>query len=61
MFLQKDPQNQRVHVADIFHLYNTCKAQGCALAELNGPWHLTFALRQLENLTCFIQIICWEP
>ena len=25
--------------------------QGCALAEPSGPWHLTFALQQLENLS----------
>ena len=31
------------------------------LAELGGPWCLTFAFRQLENLRFFIQIICWAP
>ena len=31
--------------------------QGCALAELSGPWHLTFVLGQLENLSFFIEII----
>ena len=35
--------------------------QGCALAEPDGPWPLTFALRRLENLRFFIQIICWAP
>ena len=35
--------------------------QGCALAEPGGPWRLTFALGWLENLTFFIQIICWAP
>ena len=35
--------------------------QGCALAEPGGPWHLTFALGRLENLSLFIQIICWAP
>ena len=35
--------------------------QGCALAESGGPWHLTFALGQLENLRFFIQIIYWDP
>ena len=35
--------------------------QGCALAEPGGPWRLTFALRRLENLRFFIQIICWAP
>ena len=35
--------------------------QGCALAEPGGPWRLTFALGRLENLTFFIQIICWAP
>ena len=31
------------------------------LAGLGGPWHLTFALGLLENLSSFIQIICWAP
>ena len=31
--------------------------QGCALAEPNSPWCLTFSLVQLENLRFFIQII----
>ena len=35
--------------------------QGCALAEPSGPWRLTFAPGRLENLTFFIQIICWAP
>ena len=35
--------------------------QGCTLAEPGGPWHPTFALGQLENLSFFIQIICWAP
>ena len=35
--------------------------QGCALVEPGGPWRLTFALGQLENLRFFIQIICWAP
>ena len=35
--------------------------QGCTLAALSGPWRLTFALRWLENLHFFIQIICWAP
>ena len=35
--------------------------QGCALAEPGGPRHITFALRRLENLRFFIQIICWAP
>ena len=35
--------------------------QGCALAEPSGPWHLTYALGQLENLRFFIRIICWAP
>ena len=33
---------------------------GCALAEPNGPWRLTFALGRLENIF-FMQIICWAP
>ena len=37
------------------------KCQGCALAEPGGPWRLTFAPAQLENLRFFIQIICWAP
>ena len=36
-------------------------SQGCALAEPSGPWCLTFALGQLENLSFFIQIIFWAP
>ena len=35
--------------------------QGYALAKPSGPWHLTFALGQLENLSFFIQILCWAP
>ena len=35
--------------------------QGRAVAEPGGPWCLTFALWQLENLRFFIQIICWHP
>ena len=35
--------------------------QGCALAEPGGPWCLTFVLGRLENLSFFIQIICWAP
>ena len=35
--------------------------QGCTIAALSGPWRLTFALRWLENLHFFIQIICWAP
>ena len=37
------------------------RSQGCALAEPDGPWHLTFALGRLENLRFSIQIICWAP
>ena len=33
--------------------------QGCALAERGGPWRLTFVLGRLENLSFFIEIICW--
>ena len=35
--------------------------QGCVLAEPGGPWRLTFALGRVENLSFFIQIICWAP
>ena len=35
--------------------------QGCALAEPGGPWCLTFALRQIENLSFLIQVICRAP
>ena len=31
------------------------------LAGLGGPRHLTFVLGRLENLSSFIQIICWAP
>ena len=41
--------------------WRTTKIQGCALAVPGGPWHLTFALRWLENFRFFIQIICWAP
>ena len=34
-------------------------SQGCALAEPSGPWCLTFVLARLENLSFFIEIICW--
>ena len=34
--------------------------QGCAVAEPGGPWRLTFVLGGLENLSFFIEIICWE-
>ena len=35
--------------------------QGCAIAETGGLWGPTFALRWLENLSLFMQIICWQP
>ena len=35
--------------------------QGCAVAKPGGPWRLTFALWQPENLRFFMQIICWAP
>ena len=35
------------------------EGQGCALAESGGPWRLTFVLARLENLSFFIDIICW--
>ena len=35
--------------------------QGCALAEPGGPWRLTFVLGRLENLSFFLEIICWAP
>ena len=33
----------------------------CARAVRCGPWWLTFALGQLENLSFFTEIICWAP
>ena len=33
--------------------------QGCSLAGPDDPWCLTFALGQQENLSSFIEIICW--
>ena len=33
--------------------------QDCALAEPGGPWRLIVILRGLENLSFFIEIICW--
>ena len=39
-------------------LFSSLKyTQGCALAELSGPWRLTFVLGRLENLSFFIEII----
>ena len=35
--------------------------QGWALAEPGGPRCQTIALGLLENLTFFIQVICWAP
>ena len=35
--------------------------QGCAPAEPSGSLRLTLALGQLENLTFFVQILCWTP
>ena len=35
--------------------------QGCALAEPSGPWHPTVALGWQDNLSFFIQIMCWAP
>ena len=31
------------------------------LCSSGAQWHLTFALGRLENLSFFIQIICWAP
>ena len=45
----------------MFWQFKLHRIQGCALAEPGGPWHPTFALRWLENLKFFIQIICWAP
>ena len=33
----------------------------CSRAVHCGPWWLTVALGQLENLSCFTEIICWAP
>ena len=41
--------------------YVACAGLDHAPAEPGGPWSLTFALGQLENLRFFIQIICWVP
>ena len=35
--------------------------QGCALEEPGGPWHPTVALGRQEDLSFFIQIVCWAP
>ena len=35
--------------------------QGCALAEHGGPWLPTVALGRQEDLSFFIEIICWAP
>ena len=41
--------------------YCVISNQGCALVEPSGPWCLTFVLGRLENLSFFIEIICWAP
>ena len=35
--------------------------QRCALALPGGPWHFSFAWGQLENLSFFIETMCWVP
>ena len=35
--------------------------QGCALAEPSGPWHPNVALGRQDDLSFFIQIMCWAP
>ena len=35
--------------------------QGYALALPGGPWHFSFARGQLENLSFFIETMCWAP
>ena len=43
----------------IFYLLiYTLTIEGCALAAPGCFWHLTFALRQLGNLTFFREILC---
>ena len=42
------------------HIHIFDDSQGCALAIPGGPWHLTFVLRQLENLS-FSENSCWTP
>ena len=44
-----------------YHQRYIAQYQGSALAEPGGSWHLTFVLRRLENLSFFIEIICWAP
>lgn len=34
---------------------------GCDLVASGGPFDLTFATRQLENLGFLIGIACWSP
>ena len=50
-------------VASPFALHNIEVAlyndQLSGLAEPGGPWHPTVALGQQEDLSFFIQIICW--
>ena len=58
--LKKDTKNSMN--IDLFKCPQvTLGIQGCALAEPGGPWRLTFALGRVENLSFFIQIICWAP
>ena len=35
--------------------------QSCVVVERSGSWCLTFALGWLENLSFFIQMMCWAP
>ena len=39
------------------HIHIFDDSQGCALATPGGPWHLTFVLGQLENLSFFRQFM----
>ena len=35
--------------------------QRYALALPGGPWHFIFAHGQLENLSFFLETMCWAP
>ena len=41
--------------------YCVISNQGCSLVEPSGPLCLTFVLGRLENLSFFVEIICWAP
>ena len=49
-----------LNLTQIFYLLYINNTRLC-LAAPGCSWHLTFALRQLGNLTFFKEILCWAP